>query len=472
MPGHFHQFKMGVAVHFGASQSPLIRTDLLLNVTLATLFNLYKGRMRDPLYIAVSFAIGIFASTGMSQSVRVVAPIPGPGVNFTTIQAAVNGSVDGDIVLVKSGAYDGFTINGKSLSIISDSAGGVNVVGTKTSNTIVKNLTSSQRVVIRGLDITTEAFAVDEPETPGLRVENSSGAVWIESSLISSKKYVNITSGPTAFGSAGLLISNCANVVCRNVVCLGAKGGTYSVGISVFAGPGGEGIRSSSSTVVLMDCTSTGGVGANNNIQPPGNGGAGVRITSGPLMISGSTMTGGKGGDGTGPNAGGTGGTGLVNNGSVTLLESTTVAGAAGTGFFGGSAGVPSSGNPIATILGLARHFSGDSPIRELQSATMNAKGVPFEFVGVLISDAPITPSPVSALPECELLLISLATVDGQILGQLDSQGLLSTSIAVPDLVSALQGRQFFLQSIFFNVPMTYSLLGDASTVTVLDSGL
>ena len=72
--------------------------------------------------LAASF---LAVSPAFAADVHTVAPTPG-AADFTTIQAAVDAALDGDTVLVRSAtSYAAFTLDGKGLSIVADSAAAI-----------------------------------------------------------------------------------------------------------------------------------------------------------------------------------------------------------------------------------------------------------------------------------------------------------------------------------------------------------
>src|SRR5262245_13532469 len=91
----------------------------------------------------------LLGSAASAQAVFVVAPAPGPGVFSTEIQPAIDAAVAGDLVLVKSGAYAGFTIDGKGVSVVADAGASVDVNGSES----VTHVSASQHVLFRGLTI-------------------------------------------------------------------------------------------------------------------------------------------------------------------------------------------------------------------------------------------------------------------------------------------------------------------------------
>src|SRR5262245_55380772 len=63
----------------------------------------------------LSTLIGSFAT---AQSTWIVDDTPGPGVNFTSLPAAVNAAASGDTLLVAPGNYQPFHAMNKSLTIL------------------------------------------------------------------------------------------------------------------------------------------------------------------------------------------------------------------------------------------------------------------------------------------------------------------------------------------------------------------
>src|SRR5262249_40423605 len=94
----------------------------------------------------------ILASTFLATSAlaNVIVVNAAGGGNFMDIQSGVSSAFDGDTILVKPGTYAGFTINGKSVTVVADSGPAVNVQGA----VFVSNLSASQVVVLSGLTCT------------------------------------------------------------------------------------------------------------------------------------------------------------------------------------------------------------------------------------------------------------------------------------------------------------------------------
>ncbi|MFT7663225.1 MAG: hypothetical protein ACI87A_001449, partial [Planctomycetota bacterium] len=64
----------------------------------------------------------------MASEVLVVDMNPGPGVDYTSLQDAVDTAGDGDVLLIKTGIYPSPVITAKSLSLIADVGASVTVL--------------------------------------------------------------------------------------------------------------------------------------------------------------------------------------------------------------------------------------------------------------------------------------------------------------------------------------------------------
>ncbi|TAJ24609.1 MAG: hypothetical protein EPO68_01225, partial [Planctomycetota bacterium] len=73
--------------------------------------------------VLVSTLAALAASAHAAQ-VWVVGPTPGPGIDFTSVQAAVAAASSGDVILVRpalAGTYAGeLTLGAKALTIVAD----------------------------------------------------------------------------------------------------------------------------------------------------------------------------------------------------------------------------------------------------------------------------------------------------------------------------------------------------------------
>src|SRR6185436_17455407 len=91
-------------------------------------------------FVAVAVASSAFASAS-------VLTVGGASPAYADIQAAVTAAVDGDVVLVRGGGYNAFTIDGKGISILADTGATVTIFGPA----LVRNIPAGKTVVIAGL---------------------------------------------------------------------------------------------------------------------------------------------------------------------------------------------------------------------------------------------------------------------------------------------------------------------------------
>lgn len=416
--------------------------------------------MRTSHLSSLAIISALFAGTGFTQSVRVVAFSPGPGVDFIDVHTACQAAAEGDIILVKPGNYSGTRIDGKSLTIVADTPGTVTLTHSFGFANEIVNLAPNQSVRVRGIRFTTSSSLSTVP-TPGLRVANCAGSVYIEKCDASSAQIQNVTGN----GGSGVEISSCNHVTLASSNFYGMSG--WVAALSGASGSGGHGIVVNSSTVHLFDCEALAGAGHSNSQLRGGAGGHGLSSSNAlQIFASGCSFHGGAGGS-SNVQSGGAGGHGIVTSNAASLLECTSVGGAAGAGFPPGGAGSGVSGT-FQSIPGFARHFSVTSPVREAGIATVAAQGLPLENVATLLSDGP--GAPLSLLPSSAPLLLSLTAIDGFSVGALDAGGDLSVGVTIPSFVPALQGRAFFLQPVFYDSALTYAVLGPVASLTVLDS--
>lgn len=97
--------------------------------------------MKTILALALSLASGGLLS---AQTTWVVDAAGGSGSQFTEIQPAVDVAVDGDRIVVRSGLYTGFSIDGEALAVLAEP--GANLFG----GPDVRNTSASQEVVLAG----------------------------------------------------------------------------------------------------------------------------------------------------------------------------------------------------------------------------------------------------------------------------------------------------------------------------------
>lgn len=96
-------------------------------------------------------ACALRAPAEAAGQVFFVAPAAGPGVDFTTVHAAINARSDGDIVLLQAGSYPAtgtqLELANKALTLIADNAS-----ATITGPLVVRDLAANRQVLLRGID--------------------------------------------------------------------------------------------------------------------------------------------------------------------------------------------------------------------------------------------------------------------------------------------------------------------------------
>ncbi len=324
------------------------------------------------LVAAGTSALAVLALASLARSdVRVVNPAPGSGAPYTTIQAAVNAGVDGDVILVKPWSnYAGFTVLDKALTIVGDP--GTNPLPRVVGTVHVLSLGTTRTLVIAKLRL--EPPAQGTPVT-ALNIANDDGQVRIQQCTIAGAQgtWVDDPSDPGGYGMGspgghGVEISNCAGGIAFGDCTLsGGWGGMVGGTGASDGGHGGDGVHATSARVVLYDCSVRGGRGGDGsyvggdaglgmlsdtgaspnalfasnttflggnggiaedlgcfNCGPGGDGGDGLRVQAGSLFVSlGCTFTGGFGA--LGHPTSGTNGQGLVNNGTMVPLAPSRV---------------------------------------------------------------------------------------------------------------------------------------------------
>lgn len=268
------------------------------------------------------FALVLWASSAAAQGpVIVVDDHAGPGVDSTSLQAAVDSAPEGATILVKPGQYfQGFEVSGKSLAIVGE-AGSPPQFG-KTG--AISGLGADQTVVLRGILIQADIAA--------LQIDDNAGRVWIED------VQAFATPGGYIGPSTGISIVNSASVALLRVTCSGGIPGG-----SPFYESGG--LICVDSTVSLVESVVTGEQGPDLACVWCGligaDGSEGAVIDGSFLFASGSVIRGGAGASILDPCCtapcfaiAGAGGPGLVMQGAnpeVWLLDTSLVGGPAGT---------------------------------------------------------------------------------------------------------------------------------------------
>lgn len=385
------------------------------------------------------------------------------GAAFTEISAAVAAAAAGDVVLVRSGTYVPFTVDGLSLTVAADLGANVRVDGgfPGAGGVRVANLAPGQSVVLRGLRVSSPGFS------RALVVEDNQGSVLAEDCV-----FVGETAG--GFTRDAVLIRNSGRATL--VRCL-ALGGT---GPSTTPFHGGHGlVVESSSAAHLYDCTLQGGCGVFFEPLMVGDGGDGGRVSGGSfLYASGSLFQGGDGAHSSlfcFPPDAGDGGAGLRLLGMpphAELLATSTSGGLGGPGLGGCPSGADGMGlaveNGTAHVIpGVARQMSAAHPVREGQTLVFDFQGLAGDLIVVGLSDG----QQPFFLPALEgTLVVTPAPLSTFVLGTLPAGGALTVNVTVPP-VTGVQSSLFFAQLAVVTPTMPIDVrLGTGQSLLLLDA--
>jgi hypothetical protein len=407
----------------------------------------------------------VLAAAGVAQvcaaqgQVHVVDDDLGPGVDFATIQAAVNASSDGDLILVRSGGYSTFTIDGKRLTVTAD-AGASAFVNLRA---FAQNLAPTDSVVLRGLGHDSTPAYSDF----GFRFTNCAGPIWVEDSKFRTSPGVACVD---AQSSLSIALLRCTT--------------EQTSGFPLFSAPLGC-VQASDSGVQIFDCDFEGLIS-----DSPGCGFAptihGVWASgASSLFASGSAF---KGGDVAGCQdslfgfcSGLPAGSGLAldNAASAVTLDCALVGGqsmgstcCSPPGF---TCGPGPQGAPVTLGLGashlvleeVSRSFEVGSPIRAGQTAQLTISGYPGDLVVMLYSYR----QEHAYVPGTGTLLVPLAlgTETGiVILGTMGGTGVLQTAVPFGLFPPELEFFELFLQPAFINSQLVV-ILGGGSVLDVLN---
>jgi hypothetical protein len=346
--------------------------------------------------------------------------------NFADIQSAIDAAVDGDVLLVGAGVYPGFTVDGKSLSIIGVPAG---VQAVEVGNVVVRNL-DGKSAVICGF-----SAAV-------LTVQHCSGYVAIQSSSFVGPVSSFQDPSHTIDTSRGVVLSDCAFVGGSGSTCIGCPEGV----------PGRVGMTVSSSAMAAYDCTFQGGKGGY-TAHDTGNGGDGLIVTAASwCFAAGCSITGGDSGNGPGCLGGEGAWCGFAGDGL--RVESASEFVELSNHYSGGHAGSnccnPGDGAPIDcfatcdTLSGRSRSFT--TPFLSVDRApwSISIAGTPGDQVFLNRSVVPVFQYDAASLGVCTSQLPPFAQVAP--LGVVPGSGTLTVATRQRLLPSDVIARMNYLQ--------------------------
>lgn len=389
----------------------------------------FPSRLFLPLLVAV-----LAAAPASAGGVRVVEP--SGTLNFATIQEAVDAAPEGGLVLVAAGSYPGFVVDGKSVHVSAVPGAQVRITGTVR----VVSTSFDQDVSLTGLRIAPAIQTV-----AALRIVQCAGAVFVQDCGMRPPDRLPDPCDPTPplAGGAGATVDFSPRAVFSRCTLVGGAGAPplpTDPADCATAGRGGDGLVATHSIVAVYDCTTIGGAGGSSH-GVSGAGGSGSRFGSSEAFLSWSTARGGPGGANTSLAPGSCGGPGGAAAESDTQVYSSGL-----TSYVGeGGAGITCDG-PSGTWFAGTGSISGfpfpksaavdPLVLPDLASWTVayDAPSGAADRVFLLASHAPAPSLQVTFNPVGMFVLDTSALEPSAFLGFADAFGLLTATVAAPDL--------------------------------------
>ncbi len=389
---------------------------------------------------AFALALSLAGSATLAAQGAVLRVDAGGGGGFTTIQAAVDAAVDGELVLVATGTYAGFTIDGKSLVVAADAGASVLIQGGAT----LTNVSAIQTASLVGLEM--EASDICPAESALVSVVSCAGPVFlqdlnlrcegplfdvlfgadIDAVLVEASSSVCIVDSILNGNASDSAFLNC-NTVRRALVTIDSRVFVYGSNLiggdgdfayftlfgSFPARPGHEGLSQTGGSVFAVDSTIVGG-----------DGGDGVDDTLGAGCFPGS-----DGAAGLRLQAG--------HGQPVARLINTTVAAGlrglddgCGTGIDGVDTEILAGS--VNQIPGTGRPLTSTNVAPDQTTASVEIRGEPSEFAWIGLSNAPSSPL-VIAPTLTGIVSPQVPLLDLFFTGQLDGNGELDLQFFIND---------------------------------------
>ena len=248
-----------------------------------------------PLLLILPLSLVATTQVAHAQSLWTVGSPQDPGVDFTSIQAAIDSAADGDVIRVNFGSYaEDISIDQKSIVLEAE-------FFTELDASIsITNLTSSQFVAVQGFSLI-GLSAAGQGSQGAVSIEDCAGAVqlnslWVRPSLghafvvdNSTNVVLSSVTGEAwaiGFGPSGEFIPSDGLVVRNNshVWVSGGFDGSFNPG-GAEPLPGGVGVRVENSTLYSSGVKAKGGTGWSNHVAgclTNGGAGAAFEITADP----------------------------------------------------------------------------------------------------------------------------------------------------------------------------------------------
>lgn len=390
----------------------------------------------------------------------------GPG-GFATPQAAINAASDGDVILIEAGVHPGFVIDNKELFVAASQL----VFPVRVGASSVQNLAAGKTVVLADLRIVSETTGralgltacagavrvqgcdvrVDAVSSSDALFASASPSIVVTDSMLRGGSHTSAVYG----GGAGARLHN-SGVAFHRSSSFGGSSGIATTWIWWGATErGGDGLAADGSFLYSNNTSFSGGNGGglslpwslcqnSSNIQELGRGGHGATLMGlnpSQTWFTRPQLTRGDNGP---------------SNCSYTMDEWPPA-----KDFVRGPAG------SIAGRLGggLGRHMALSARAVGPNSAAASFVGAPDELVHVVLSLAPDF-----AWNSVQVGVVGIAlgsALPPQTVGQLDANGLLAASVALPPLPAGTPNRTWHVQS-FFTDGSGAMRLGPSSCVAQL----
>ena len=407
----------------------------------------------------------VLALSPSSQgSVFVVDDDAGPGVDFGSIQAAVDAAGPGDVVLVREGAYLPFTVAGKGLTVVGDDGASVVIEGPMgVVATVVSAIPAGQQAVLRNL-VFRPPLNVDGDL---VRLESSPGVIWLEE--VDLEFILPFPFGYFMNQRQALRIEDCDRVVLTRMDVNGLDGATQGQGLETASIP----LSAVSSSVYAFDCIFDAAFGQ----VLQGEGQTGVELVDSFLSARSSVLQGGPGGIGSFFMGleGGVGGPGadLSAGSELWLIDSFAVGGPGGSNgiFPSGPDGPPTKSDATSAVFEhVASPVSFQSPgLSDDGSDTDIFFDVDTDPGSMVLLLAEFEADPVFVSAFADAVATGLAPVILP-LGTTDAAGQLTFFLEPPELPAALDTFDYVLQ-IAVLTPTTGLELSNPTLFTLVQEG-
>lgn len=396
--------------------------------------------------------------------VRVV----GPGQPYSQISAAVAAASDGDVILVKHGDYDGFTITNKSVAVVAEVGALVYV----NAAIRIAGLTATKTVVLDRLVVFNDAVVPYE----GLIIDTCSGRVRVQGCKFTASTGTAAINPQTCQtegvvdGGTGIRVQ-----FSQDVALVGSEGyggaGSFvwdfdcymTSGNPQIGGDGGTGLEVIGSRVAVYDGVFSGGYAGSG--AGAGDAGHGIAILGGSSFLLVNTLaTGGNGAVNQDPLTGSPGASGIfVQGADVSILDSQFKGGLSpgGTETTAAEFGVtPTWWHTQAKGLGFFKL------LREGQTTPIQVAGAAGDLVMLMAS------TKTSAFPSAQFkgsFLLDRSLMLGPFVIGVIPQDILTVLVTMPALPAGLPVLEIYLQGLVKSVDGT-STLTSWGHLTLLDS--